>query len=299
MSPIDNLDLQRKTKEAELAYVEALTPEMTRRAWHAAVDHSEADLRATLLATHNLTGIETALKQSGAHVRALRHLMAPPLSQDQFKLACADWTKGSEKSGRPIEASQAKIVAETISGWLDPHLISEIAAGSQTQALRGAVYLLANQRYQTERRSLLATAQESQACEILNHAGYTFRTSELIDRHGLIPPRHYLRNANFATSDHAEHEVDIAVGFKKDLVLAIECKVSNDATNSIKRINDVLKKHTAWKKKWGDFVVTGALLQGVFAAKDVARLQYAGVIILWSHRLDELRTTLEELENRG
>ena len=37
-------------------------------------------------------------------------------------------------------------------------------------------------------------------------------------------------------------EVDIACGLQGTFVLAIECKVTNDETNSVKRINDVLKR---------------------------------------------------------
>ncbi len=68
----------------------------------------------------------------------------------------------------------------------------------------------------------------------------------------------------------------------------MECKVSNDQTNSVKRINDVLKKSAAWKTHWGSFVKTGALLQGVIAAKDVARLIDDGVEVFWSHDLAAL-----------
>ena len=65
----------------------------------------------------------------------------------------------------------------------------------------------------------------------------------------------------------------------------MECKVSNDETNSVKRVNDVLKKATAWKDHWGNFVKTAALLQGVIAPKDVDRLIDGGVEVFWSHDL--------------
>jgi len=63
----------------------------------------------------------------------------------------------------------------------------------------------------------------------------------------------------------------------------MECKSTNDETNSVKRVNDVLKKATAWKDHWGSFVITAALLQGVIAPKDVQRLSDAGVLVFWSH----------------
>ena len=85
----------------------------------------------------------------------------------------------------------------------------------------------------------------------------------------------------------AHQEVDVACGLERSYVLAMECKVSNDETNSVKRVNDVLKKAAAWKAHWGNFVMTAALLQGVIAPKDVQRLTDAGVYVFWSHDLEE------------
>ena len=72
----------------------------------------------------------------------------------------------------------------------------------------------------------------------------------------------------------------------------MECKVTNDETNSVKRINDVLKKATAWQAHWGSFVRTAALLQGVIAFKDVERLLEANVEVFWSHDLTKFEDWL-------
>ena len=72
------------------------------------------------------------------------------------------------------------------------------------------------------------------------------------------------------------------------MVLALECKVSNDTTNSIKRTNDVLNKVRAWQTHWGNFVVTGAMLQGVFAPNDIQKLLDANVKVFWSHDIQGL-----------
>lgn len=288
-------ELDEYRLEADAAYKKSLDPAVTVSVWHVSVDKSRAELERAIEATANLTGIREALEVSGAYVRALRHLMAPPLSQDQFKLACAAWSKGTEKNGRPLKPDQAEVVAKTISTWLDPRITQELAQGSHETALRGAIYLMASQMYQTERRNVLAAAQEEGACEVLDAMGFTRTPSVSVDQHGIVGPRCYMRKTNFLTADGASHEVDIAVGFEKNLVLALECKVSNDATNSIKRVNDVLKKHEAWKKQWGKFLVTGALLQGVFAAKDIERLRQERVQVVWSHRLDGFRDLIQEM----
>jgi hypothetical protein len=84
-------------------------------------------------------------------------------------------------------------------------------------------------------------------------------------------------------------QVDLAVGLGGGRILAPECRVSNDRTNSIKRINDVLKKAAGWQTQWGRFVITGALLQGVFSDKEPCRLPDDHVRIFWSHRRDLFR----------
>lgn len=74
----------------------------------------------------------------------------------------------------------------------------------------------------------------------------------------------------------------------------MECKVSNDQTNSIKRVNDVVKKAGAWQKHWGNFVATAAMLQGVFAKNEPIRLLQANILVFWSHDLDGFISWLEE-----
>ncbi len=102
-----------------------------------------------------------------------------------------------------------------------------------------------------------------------------------------------MHKTRFATKTTPQ-EVDIACGLGETVVLAMECKVTNDHTNSVKRVNDVLKKATAWQEHWGSFVRTAALLQGVIAYKDVRRLLANKVDVFWSHRLGDFEDWLDE-----
>jgi len=49
----------------------------------------------------------------------------------------------------------------------------------------------------------------------------------------------------------------------------------------------------------GNFVVTGALLQGVFSPKEPRRLLDEGVEIFWSHRLEDLEEWLRETRDNA
>ena len=95
-----------------------------------------------------------------------------------------------------------------------------------------------------------------------------------------------MHKARFASGLTGRAEVDVALGLEGAVVLAMECKVTNDETNSVKRVNDVLKKAQAWRSHWGNFVQPAVLLEGVIKSSDVVRLLEDNVQVFWSHRLD-------------
>ncbi len=279
------MGINKQCEEAKRLYQNSLDPKLFQEAWHEAVDRSLEDLKALLGASENLSDIESALLESGKHVRPLRHLLAPPLSQDQFKLACPEWPKSSEKKGAPLAKEKAAAVAGKIEAWLEPRFAESISNGEEIDVL-GAAYLMARQEYETVRRTKLARRQEADACAVLEELGFCKAEATLIDEPGAIDERQYLLTTRFATADGSSHEVDIAVGLSKKRILALECKVSNDTTNSVKRINDVMKKSEAWRRQWGKFVTTGALLQGVIKPTDISRMMEEDIVVFWSHELD-------------
>jgi len=129
--------------------------------------------------------------------------------------------------------------------------------------------------------------------DLLLGKGWTKLPSSLIDTRAAVSSKHFMHKTRFATKTTAPQEVDIACGLKGSYVMAMECKVTNDETNSVKRMNDIIKKATAWKEHWGSFVETAALLQGVIAAKDVQRLTDNGITVFWSHELGKFSDWLD------
>lgn len=120
----------------------------------------------------------------------------------------------------------------------------------------------------------------------LEKLGWTRRKSKLIDQQAPLKTKEFMHKARFASGIAGRAEVDIALGLLDTVVLAMECKVTNDETNSVKRINDVLKKADAWKDHWGNFVRPAALLEGVVKMSDIRRLLDKNIEVFWSHRLD-------------
>jgi len=288
---------QRRRAEAAETYSKLLEPDYQGEAWRQTVSGAEREVLATLQATQNLKDVESALRLAGAHMLVLRFLMAPPLSQDQFKLACREWQKGTEKSGMPLSEEAARATANAFEIWQDQDRTTPIRAGGEGDerhaAISATVHMIAVNSYRTARRMRLAHEQEQAVIDLLVKLGYRQLPSRRVDEPGALAENEFMHATQFETADDSTHEVDLAVGLPKRMVLALECKVSNDATNSVKRVNDVLKKAAAWKRRWGTGVVTGALLQGVFSQKEPRRLLDEDVEIFWSHRLDELDDWLE------
>ena len=87
-----------------------------------------------------------------------------------------------------------------------------------------------------------------------------------------------------------KRKADIMVGLWDGRVLPIECKVSNSATNSIKRLNnDAAAKAEYWRTEFGAAqVVPTAVLSGVYNLHNLTAAQQRGLTLFWAHNLPEL-----------
>lgn len=286
-----------QAEEARRIYVEGLTSPQAAEDWHDAHIAARRQVVAALRATDCLRNVPGGLQANGGHMLVLRHLMAPPISQDQFALLCPTYSKGSEKTGRVLSNNVAHAVAAAfllgrdrrLTRWLND---DQVPTFSQVRnLLRSVVPILSDKDVATVRRGRMSLEQEGAVVALLQERGWLRQGGGLISNLTDVQPHHFLHKARFATKTQPQ-EVDIACGLPGTVVLAMECKVTNDATNSVKRINDVLKKATAWQLHWGSFVRTAALLQGVIAFKDVARLLDGKVEVFWSHDLSTFEAWL-------
>lgn len=265
--------------------------------WANAVTASRKRVLDALRASDHLRDIESALTAAGEHLAVFRHMFGPPLSQDQFALICPAYRKSCEKTGKRVGDNAAPVVAAAIPPLLDPKIVPWLrqSRGPTTREIRHLVAtvapMLSLQVVATVRRNRLSLAQETAVIDLLAAMGWVRISIGLVDQSVTLPARHFMHKTRFATQTRPQ-EVDIACGLGTSVVLAMECKVTNDRTNSVKRVNDILKKATAWQLHWGSFVRTAALLQGVIAEKDVQRLVAANVHVFWSHDLERFRAWL-------
>jgi hypothetical protein len=273
-------------------YQTALSPASQGARWGRAVSECVDEVNAVLKATNNLNNILDAVESDGSIVKVLRFFLGPPQSQDQFQLVCPEWKKSSELGTRSVPRAQAEAVSRCFDLWQDNARTKPIrgggSSGSMNTAVMSTAIMMAINDFRTEVRNEASVLQERAVGCALESIGYVLVRYKDIDRPDLMAAYQYAVKTNFATSDGSKHEVDVAVGLGGGRILALECKVSNDSTNSIKRVNDILKKASSWKGTFGTFVVTGAMLQGVYGEREPRKLLEANVELFWSHRLDIL-----------
>lgn len=83
---------------------------------------------------------------------------------------------------------------------------------------------------------------------------------------------------------------DVPVALRDRRLLLIECKVSNSAVNSYKRLNrETAGKAGHWRRELGARAIPAAVLAGVFDLASLTSAQVAGVTIFWEHDLAQLR----------
>lgn len=300
MQADDEADYQREQCiVAARLYAESMSPPALAAAWTKASSIAATSVENTLAESNALANVAAALEIRGGHMLVLRQMLAPPLSQDQFAIVCTSYSKALENTDRPVPASKAASVAEAFLAMKDIRLLPWLTESRAPSAeeirhvVTAVTPLLASQIHLTAKRTASSTDQEEAVVALLHAKEWERLPSRLVDRGAILAAKQFMKKTKFATTTRPQ-EVDIACGLGGTMVLAMECKVSNDTTNSVKRVNDVLKKATAWRDHWGSFVKPAALLQGTIGYKDVQRLTHAGVAVFWSHDLPRFERWIDE-----
>ncbi len=221
---------------------------------------------------------------------AFRYLAGPPISDDDLQVL-AD-VESITPSVLSKNNDSLRKVFQVISTVIDPHRFPWIANGSapteqqREAALLASSVLLAAQRIATERRNDGKTTQESKVKDYLTSLGFTGVPPVTITTIVKGPgPMQFCAECQLG-----ERKADVVVRLHDTRLLAIECKVSNSATNSVKRLNnDAAVKAEYWLKQFGTAqVVPAAALAGVYKVLNLEQAQTRGLALFWSHDLDAL-----------
>lgn len=225
---------------------------------------------------------------------ALRYLAGPPVSADD--LAVVADTPLSAKVLRGDPAAVKRVVGAIRDG-LDRGRFPWFTEDRQpTEAEREAAVvasaaLMATQRVATLRRNESKEDQEVSVCAALEGSGFTRVERRAIRVLADAPKRgEFCRESKLGT-----RKADIVVGMWDGRVMPIEAKVSNSATNSIKRLNnDAAVKAGLWLKEFGSVqIVPAAVLGGVYNVANVLTAQRDGLTLWWAHDLGQLTRYLD------
>lgn len=229
---------------------------------------------------------------------ALRYLTAPPISEDDLK-TLAESTLTAAALRR--DAGQARRVRDVVLHIVDPHRFPWIresrdpTSEERAQAVVASSVLAAIRKVETRRRSNARKEQEDAVEKLLVDIGFQ-----------QIPPR------NIALFDSAprpgtfcresllgDSRADFVVRLHDRRAMPLECKASNSAVNSFKRINlEALGKARSWIAEFGSRQVTpAAVIAGVFAPANLETAQGGGLAIIWSHRLADLAVFIASIGN--
>lgn len=231
-----------------------------------------------------------AIVGNPASFMALRYLTAPPISEDDLDtLLGVSLSATALRKDKDIATALVDLLKETI----DPKRFPWIPAHKTptTEQLHGATLATAVaaaiQRVQTKRRGDEKKSLEGQVESLLLSMGYEKapKPRGAIEHTEDLPgPGKFMTEVTIG-SDNG----DFVIGLPNRRRLALECKSSNSAINSRKRLNkEIVKNAKNWDAQFGSQVLTGAVLQGVFKPEYVEDAQDTPVLIFWGHRLNDL-----------
>lgn len=238
--------------------------------------------------TSNLTKLSGQILANDPELlEVVRFLAAPPVSEDDL-----DTLIGKKVAKRKrISVADANDVIDVVADMFDSTRFPWIEkkrkpTNDEIQAaINWTTGVIAIERARTVRRRDSAKRQQEKVHDLLRANGWIQVPSRTINLLDDLPRGHFC-----VESMVAGNKADVPVRLHDGRLLALECKVSNSATNSVKRlIRETCGKATRWREAFGEQIITGAVLAGVFKDRNLleAQNQYK-VAIFWEHDLSPL-----------
>lgn len=230
-------------------------------------------------------------------LKAFRYLTGPPVSEDDLKVLAEAFLSPSRLRA---DKGMATRVLQVVRLGLDRRRFPWVAEDREPSeeerkaAVLASAALMASSHVSTRRRSDGKNQQENFVEEALQANGFTKVETREVDTFNKAPgPGKFCRESLLGP-----RKADFLIGLWDQRVMAIECKVSNSSTNSVKRLNnDAAVKAVEWTKRFGDLnVVPVAVLSGVFKLHNLLDAQKRGLAIFWAHDLSELMSWIKKTE---
>lgn len=218
---------------------------------------------------------------------AFRYLAGPMISADDLKTLAEAALTPKRLLAEPEMVTR---IVDVIRTGLDRRRFvwmpenREPTEHERAAAILATASLIAHSRTNTDRRNEGKTNQERAVADRLTAAGLT-----LVDRREITMLRQAPDLGEFCLeSKLGNRKADLVATAWDGRVVPIECKVSNSATNSVKRLNnDAAVKAKDWRKDFGDTqVIPIAVLSGVYKLHNLTDAQSRGLTLIWAHNLD-------------
>lgn len=231
-------------------------------------------------------------------LEAFRYLTGPPVSEDDLKVLAEAFLSPSRlKKNQEMAARVLNVVRLGLDRRRFPWIAEnrEPSEAEREAAVLASAALMASSHVSTSRRSEGKNQQELQVEEALLMNSLTKVDTRKVDTFNKAPkPGEFCRESLLGT-----RKADFLVGLWDQRVMAIECKVSNSSTNSVKRLNnDAAAKAEAWISQFGTRnVVPVAVLSGVYKLHNLVDAQQRGLTLFWAHDLNELMDWIKQTQS--
>jgi len=282
-------ELEAHRREAIADFIEIRNAEGSVR--YRAAFNSALELAERLFAnTDDLAtfGTGDALADDPGLVRVARYLGAPPISGDDLN-TLAGANIATRKS---LDSDLAAKAAEVIGSAVDPERFPWLGGSGHRRptaeerdlALRWTAGLMAASEAQMSRRNEASGRQEASVREFLIRHGFNEVPAHPIQLTGGLEPGTFSREASVMGI-----RCDVPVGLLDGRFLLIECKSSNSAVNSVKRLNrETGGKAQEWIRRLGERAIPAAVLAGVFQLGSLKSAQEVGTTIFWERDMTAL-----------
>ena len=220
-------------------------------------------------------------------LEVFRYLSGPPVSEDDLKVLIQ--AKSLAASRFRSDPNLVDRLVSFIQDWHDRRRFPWIQESWEPEehdrkaAVLATSALLAMRRLETMRRNHGKKFQEQLVATQLRRSRFDPVSPQKVSTLSKAPkPGQFCRECLFGS-----RKADFIIGLPDGRTMALECKVSNSATNSIKRLNnDAAIKAVTWRNEFGTVqVVTAAVLGGVYALRNLIDAQEKGLTIFWAHDL--------------
>lgn len=285
----DDDELERDRQRAIQRFVEWRRGEGTRQYATIAAEH-DALVQLLFDETDDLFAVTGDVFLRSPKLLAIsRFLAGPPLSDDDLQTLAA----GKLSLRRP-QVDVAERAAEIVRALRDPTRYPWLTGDrhptptERAAAVAATVALATTERVRTLWRNESSARQQLAAREALKAAGFTEAPrAAQVDTLDQIPRGSFMQEVQL---DGAK--CDIPVRLRDGRLLAIECKVSNSSLNSVKRLlRETGGKARTWHNAFGQTVLTGAVLAGVYKLTHLKEAQDDyDVALFWEHDLAPLQT---------